>query len=57
VKLPDVNLLLYAADETSLRHRPARLWVETTLSVSETIAFAWGVLLAFVRLSARGHIV
>jgi toxin-antitoxin system PIN domain toxin len=53
VKLPDVNLLLYATDETSARHEPARTWVEATLSGSETVAFAWAVLLAFVRLSTR----
>ncbi len=53
MKLPDVNLLLYATDETSARHEPARTWVEATLSGSETVAFAWAVLLAFVRLSTR----
>jgi toxin-antitoxin system PIN domain toxin len=56
VKLPDVNLLLYAADETSSRHQPARRWVEATLSGSETVALAWSVLLAFVRLSTRAAI-
>ena len=56
MKLPDVNLLLYAADETSPRHLPARRWVEATLSDSETVAFAWTVLLAFVRLSTRAAI-
>jgi toxin-antitoxin system PIN domain toxin len=56
VKLPDVNLLLYAANKSSPRHRPARLWVETALSGTETIALAWSVLLAFVRLSTRAPI-
>lgn len=53
MKLPDVNLLLYAADETSVRHMPARAWVEATLSGAETVALAWIVLLAFVRLSTH----
>jgi hypothetical protein len=53
VKLPDVNLLLYAVDETSPRHDGARIWLEQTLSGSETVAFAWVVLLAFVRLSTN----
>jgi hypothetical protein len=53
VKLPDVNLFLYAADESSPRHRPARAWVEATLSGSETVALAWTVLLGFVRLSTQ----
>lgn len=53
MKLPDVNLLLYAADETSARHAAARTWVEATLSGVETVALAWAVMLAFVRLSTR----
>jgi toxin-antitoxin system PIN domain toxin len=56
VKLPDVNLLLYATDETAVLHQPARAWVEETLSGSETVAFAWVVLLAFVRLATRAAI-
>jgi hypothetical protein len=50
VKLPDVNLLVYAADETAALHEPARKWVEATLSGSETVALAWLVLIGFVRL-------
>jgi uncharacterized protein len=53
VKLPDLNLFLYAVDETSPRHRPARTWVEATLSGSETVALAWATLLGFVRLSTN----
>jgi toxin-antitoxin system PIN domain toxin len=53
VKLPDVNLLLYAADETAPAHGPALAWVESTLSGTETVAFAWVVLLGFVRLSTN----
>lgn len=56
MKLPDVNLLLYAIDETAVLHQPARAWVEETLSGSETVAFAWVVLLAFVRLATRAAI-
>jgi uncharacterized protein len=53
VKLPDVNLLLYAVDETSVRHRPARRWLEETLSGTETVAFAWLVLVGFLRISTN----
>jgi toxin-antitoxin system PIN domain toxin len=56
VKLPDVNVLLYAVDQTSPRHQPARHWVETVLSGAETVAFAWTVILAFVRLSTHGRV-
>jgi uncharacterized protein len=53
VKLPDVNVLLYAVDEESRHHVGARVWLEEALSGTETIAFCWSVLLAFVRLSTR----
>jgi len=55
VKLPDVNLLLYAVDETSARHEPARAWLEDRLSGTETFAFAWVVLLAFIRLTTSSY--
>jgi toxin-antitoxin system PIN domain toxin len=51
VKLPDVNLLLYALDETSPHHPRARPWLEALLSGTEPAGFAWVVILAFVRLS------
>jgi uncharacterized protein len=53
VKLPDVNLLLYALDETSPHHVNAQAWLEERLSGTEPVGFAWSVLLAFVRLSTR----
>ena len=53
MKLPDVNVLLYAIDEDSPRHGPARAWLERALSGTETIGLAWLVLLAVVRLSTR----
>jgi toxin-antitoxin system PIN domain toxin len=53
VKLPDVNLLLYAIDEGSPRHEPAREWLEGILSGTEAVAFAWAVLLGFVRVSTN----
>jgi toxin-antitoxin system PIN domain toxin len=57
VKLPDVNLLLYAYDSRSPRHAPARQWLEQVLSGAETVGLAWNVLLAFIRLSTRSAVV
>jgi uncharacterized protein len=57
VKLPDVNILLYAVDEGSVRHEPARAWVEERLSGTETFALAWVVLLAFIRLTTSSRVV
>lgn len=56
MKLPDVNLLLYALDETSPHHARARSWLEDLLSGTEPAGFAWSVLLAFVRLSTRSQV-
>ena len=56
MKLPDVNLLLYAVDEGAVRHEPARAWLEERLSGTETFAFAWVVLLAFTRLTTSPRV-
>jgi toxin-antitoxin system PIN domain toxin len=56
MKLTDVNLLLYAVDERSPKHEAARHWLEEQLSGTETVAFAWAVLLAFVRLGTSPRV-
>lgn len=56
MKLTDVNLLLYAVDSAAPRHAVARRWLETELSGSETFAFAWSVILAFLRLSTSPRV-
>lgn len=48
--LCDVNLLIYAYDESSPHHARAKEWLEERLSGVETFGLAWVVLLAFVRL-------
>ncbi len=53
MKLPDVNLLLYAIDEEAPKHEPARAWLEGALSGTEAVAFAWAVLLGFIRISTN----
>ena len=57
MKLPDVNLLIYAIDEDSPRFEQAAPWVESLFGGSETVALAWAVLLAFVRLTTKPQIV
>lgn len=56
MNLPDVNLLLYALDTSSPRHDVARRWLEAQLSGTEPVAFAWVVLLAFVRLATQARV-
>ena len=56
MKLPDVNLLLYAIDEDSPRYEVARPWVEALFGGTETVALAWAVALAFVRLTTKPQV-
>lgn len=56
MRLLDLNILLYAMDESSPRHQAARNWLDETLSGSSTVAFAWHVLVGFVRLSTRSAV-
>ncbi|HZQ32865.1 MAG TPA: type II toxin-antitoxin system VapC family toxin [Mycobacterium sp.] len=56
MRLIDLNILIYALDESSARHQRARGWLDETLSGSGTVAFAWQVLVGFVRLSTRAAV-
>jgi uncharacterized protein len=51
VKLPDVNLFVYAYDASAPQHEPAKEWLEDALSGTETVALAWVALIGFVRLT------
>ena len=53
MKLPDVNLLIYAVDESSRHHTQVRPWLEETLSGTEEVGFAWMALLGFLRISTN----
>ena len=53
MKLPDVNLLLYAYDSDSPRQTAAREWLEETLSGAETVAFGWAAIVGFVRIATN----
>jgi toxin-antitoxin system PIN domain toxin len=53
VKIVDANVLLYAVNEDSPRHATAREWLDGSLNGTETVGFAWVVVLAFLRLSTR----
>jgi hypothetical protein len=53
VKLPDVNLLLYAYNSESPRQTAARDWLEDTLSGTETVALGWAVIVGFVRIATN----
>jgi len=48
--LPDVNLLVYAIDETSSCHEPSRRWWDQTLSSTTIVGLCYPSLLGFIRL-------
>lgn len=54
--VPDVNLLVYAYDETSPDHDKARRWWEKVLAGSEPVGLPWVVVLAFTRLLTHPQI-
>ncbi len=54
--LLDTNLLLYAEDSLSPRHKTARDWVDAQLSGAEPIGFCWPVLTAFIRIGTNARL-
>lgn len=56
MKVPDVNLLIYAINEDAPDHALAKAWLAKTLSGAEPIGLAWSVLLAFIRITTRPQI-
>ena len=51
--LVDANVLLHAVNTSSRDHEAARDWLRQALEGGEAVAFAWTVLLAFLRLSTH----
>lgn len=51
--LLDANVLLHAVNESATQHRLTKDYVATVLSQGEAVAFAWTVVLAFLRLSTH----
>lgn len=56
MKVPDLNLLIYAVDRSSHSHASAGRWWNELLSGTETVAFGWTVLLGFLRLTTNPRI-
>lgn len=48
--LPDLNLLVYAYNESAVEHRRARAWWEGLLNGTTAVGIPWVVSLGFVRL-------
>lgn len=48
--LVDANILLYAVDEQSAHHEPAKAWMETALNGSRRVGIPWTSSIAFLRI-------
>jgi toxin-antitoxin system PIN domain toxin len=53
VKLPDVNVLLFAANKASVEHEKARSWLESAFNEPGGVGLTWVALLGFLRLATR----
>ena len=53
MKIPDLNVLLYAVDSDSAHHAVVHRYWEDVANGEEEIGFAWSVLLGFLRLSTN----
>jgi len=51
--LVDANILLYAVDDNSPFHEPARAWIEDALNGSRRVAIPWMSLAAFLRIATN----
>lgn len=56
MKVVDANVLIYAVNSDVPQHNAARDWLDRSLSGEHTVAFAWVVLLAFLRISTHPSI-
>ena len=54
--LVDANVLLYAYHPADERHGAARTWLESVLSASEPVRFAWLTIWAFLRISTNARV-
>jgi len=52
----DANLLLYAYDSTSGRHKKARKWLEEVLSEGESVGLPWQSASAFLRIVTNSRL-
>ena len=55
MRLIDLNILLYAVNADSPRHRAARRWVEETMT-TDSVGLPWVVILGFLRLSTSKQV-
>ena len=55
--IPDLNLLLYAADGTVPQHPKARVWWDEALNGQTRVGLSWSVLIGYLRITTNPRIV
>lgn len=56
MKLVDLNVLIYATDDTAALHPRAKRWLDAALSSTETIGIATAVAIGYVRLTTNPRV-
>lgn len=51
--LLDVNVLIYAVNESAPQHERVRLWIETARHADDLLALCWDTLSGFVRIATN----
>ena len=51
MKMPDVNVLVYAINPDAIQHAAARRWLETAYMEPAGVGFTWAALAGFLRVS------
>ena len=53
MRIPDVNVLVYAIDSSARHHQKAKRWLEDALSGGESLGFSWAVLGGTLRVTTH----
>ena len=56
MKLPDTNVLVYAANKAARQHAAALRWLQNAFDEPAGVALAWTALLGFVRITTHPRI-
>ncbi|HEX7325137.1 MAG TPA: TA system VapC family ribonuclease toxin [Rhodanobacteraceae bacterium] len=56
MRIPDVNVLLYAINPDARQHVPARRWLEAAYRDPAGVGFPWAVTTGFLRVSTLRHV-
>ena len=56
MKVPDINILIYAINQDTPCHKKAKAWLEQSLCGSEPVGLTWIVILGFLRIVTHGSV-